>query len=263
MASESIQVETNQSEWHDETSQETSDLTAMPDGFSGKACLRQNGHYQHTLRFFEKRRGYTPREFVRDYIHFHDSNVSNNTRRRRQILTAISHPASRRLLSAAADSKMRRPILTDTKSVGIEAGKTVSEELNGLTGHFPFSKWSSSIEQTFEAMDISKIVAEIAEKCPNWYSLLISILCHERSQWQSSYQKKDLPIHRLIYLITSMVMLQKASQKASFASTQMGLFLRSTGTKDRTIDVLSRFGICPIAATIRKKEEEIKRLARV
>jgi len=244
------------------TNQSDLNIFNLPDGFEEKACRRQNGHFQQVLRFLEQRRGYTLHSFIRDCIHYDEvENLSNTTRRRRHILSAVSHPSSRRLLNAAADTKKTFTLITTSDSLGYDTGKLVSNELTWLVGEHPFGKWSSNIEETFETLDISKSTSEIKRLCPNWYGLLKLIATNQRSDRQSYNQKRSEPVERLIYMFTSMIMLQKASQRASFACTQIGMFLRSTGTKDRTIDVLSRFGICPTTDTLRKKEGHVKRTA--
>jgi hypothetical protein len=249
----------------DESTEDESDAYTPPDGYDEKACRRQNGNFQQMLRFLEQRRGYTLDDFIRDCIHFGDvSNLSISTRRRRQILTAISPAASRRLLNEASDIK-KGPltIVSTSKSIGPDIVKLISQELDTLEGRNSFGKWSSEVNKTFDTIDISEVVSDIRQRCPTWHRILTSVARHKRTRWKSSYQKRDEHTHRIAYIITAMVMYQRASHTANFASTQLGMFLRSTGTKDRTIEVLSRFGICPTVATMRKKEAEIKQLARV
>jgi hypothetical protein len=235
-----------------------------PEEFDEKACRRQNGHFQQILREFERMRGYNINVFIQDCVHYEEvDNMSNTTRRRKLILSAISHPSTRLTLNETAERMRSNTRIYDSRIVGRETGKVVVRELRELKGQHPFGRWSSSLRETFEDINIADVVQNIKKNCPTWYSQILLVASNERSHWPSYTKKRDEPIQRLIYILTAMMMFQLASQRAGFASTQLGMFLRATGTKDRTIDVLSRFGICPTVLTLRKKEEDIKRLARV
>jgi len=241
------------------------DHTTPPDGFKAQSCRRKDGHFQQILREITRMRGYTLGAFLRDCIHYEDpGNVNATGTRRGQILHTLSHPSTRHILNSTAASR-RHPIQLHVKA-GSDIGvinKKIHQELRRLKGQRPFISWDANLPQTFDQIDIPSIVRTIEQVCPTWKELLASAFAHERSHQPGSRSSRPESLQRIIYMVTTMVMLRRSSQKAGFAAMQFGLFLRAVGMKDSGIDILSRFGLCSTAKTIREKEKSIEKLAKV
>lgn len=236
-------------------------VSKLVEEFDPKKCRRSNGNYRKVMAEINKR-GYSLEAFITDVVHFKDEEHKSN---RTRLLKALAHPKTRAVLNDNISNPHSIMILSKKdKSFHQTASFIVHKELKSLKGMKPFVDWNvSTMQDTFEELDITEVAVLIQNQCPFWHTLLTSLLKNWRHT-RTKYNKDNLKqLQRGMYMITSMIMYRMSARTAHFPLLRLSLYLRAMGVKDRVIDVLSRYGICPVAKTVREKEQLLGKLAKV
>jgi hypothetical protein len=209
-------------------------------------------------------RGYSPGDFLRDCILYEDETPGITTRRRNQLALALSDRYTQTVFNRSCKgSKQAVVVICSEKTISIQAAEIIKNEMENLKRQYPFTQWNGHEDMVFENIDITGVTEEIQRICPTWFKLLDSTVMNWRSKQKSYHKRAVEPVSRLIFILTSVVMLHRAVQSANFIPVQLGLYLRANGVKDRAIDTLNRLGICPNADTLRRKERKLERRALV
>lgn len=191
------------------------------------------------------------------------------TRRRNDLTQVLFRDDIRDLLNRDADKgwiSSRRDVSSLDQDVFLS-------EFNALVGCNAFRTWQIEHAEGgrpgFEELDIEADMKEIETLAPNWVALARKLTLPIRSHWASYRGRKEVnmtrddSVQRLVWYVTSIFMYKRAPSAAGFPLVELGLWLESSGVKDRVITGLSRLGGCPGLTAIKARLDRLESHAKV